>query len=105
MGCEERKGRLYYYAKEREGERVVSRYIGAGDLARVVEMMEAGRREDREVEREAWRSEVAAMEREDECAEKVFAAADKMMGAALRAAGFHQHKRQWRRKRCPAKSR
>lgn len=103
MGWEDRNGKLYYYAKEREGGRVVSRYIGAGDLARLVEMMEAGRRVDREVEREMWRSEVAAIEREDERAEQVFVAADELMKAALHAAGFHQHKRQWRRRRCLAK--
>lgn len=103
MGWEERKGKLYYYAKEREGGRVVSRYLGAGELARFAQMMEKSRHEERGCYQEAWRRERGALERADRDAADLFAAADELMEAALFAAGFHKHKRQWRRKRCPAR--
>lgn len=100
MGWETRKGGTYYYAKERTGARVVSRYIGAGELVHFVETMETERREEKELNREAWRLERGQMRREEERATEIFAAADELMEAALLAAGFHKHKREWRRKRC-----
>ena len=33
MAWEERNGKSYYYQKRREGDRVVSEYIGTGELA------------------------------------------------------------------------
>ena len=33
MGLEDRNGRLYYYRKERVGDRVRSVYMGSGELA------------------------------------------------------------------------
>lgn len=104
MGYEERKGKSYYYAKERAGGRVASRYIGAGDLARFVEMMETSRREERACYREADRLERGAMERADRDADELFAAVDELTEAVLLAAGFHRHKRQWRKKRCPKRT-
>lgn len=101
MGWENRNGKAYYYRKEWENGRCVSTYLGAGDLARFADWMEESRREERACYAEAWRLERGQMEREDKQVEEAFAAVEELMEAALLAAGFHQHKRTWRRKRCP----
>ncbi len=36
MALEERNGNYYYYKKEREGNRVVSKYYGKGELAGLI---------------------------------------------------------------------
>lgn len=46
MGWERRKGRLYYYRKERRGDRVVSEYAGA--LAQACAALDTATREKRE---------------------------------------------------------
>ena len=40
MGWEERNGRMYYYSKRREGDRVISEYIGAGMGAEAIATIE-----------------------------------------------------------------
>lgn len=102
MGWENRNGKTYYYRKEWERGRCVSAYIGAGDLARFTETIETSRRKERELIREAWRLERGQMQRNDESAAEIFAAADDVMETALLAAGCYKHNREWRRgKRCP----
>lgn len=93
------RGGHYYYRKFRVGGRVVSRYIGAGEYARLafsLDRMEADGR-DRE------RAEVATRRQCDAQADAELdalrEAADVLTTAALLAAGFHTHSRQWRRTR------
>ncbi len=40
MALEERNGNYYYYKKERDGNRVVSKYYGKGELAFLVAQMD-----------------------------------------------------------------
>ena len=39
MGLERRGNGYYYYKKEREGDRVVSRYVGGGSTANLFSLM------------------------------------------------------------------
>jgi len=40
MALEERNGNYYYYKKERDGNRVVSKYYGKGELASLIAQMD-----------------------------------------------------------------
>jgi hypothetical protein len=92
MGLKQRNGNLYFYENRREGERVVSNYIGGGPLA-------LERAEEEAVKRQAFeqqRAEIAGL------SASVDTAVDRLMQMAevqLVASGFHRHKRQWRKRR------
>lgn len=99
MAWEKRGNRYYYYRKRREGRRVVSEYVGAGDLAEAIAALDAWDRIEQEVEREIW-------QRKKESEAEVIAEMDQLgdllralTHAALLTAGYHTHKGQWRRKR------
>jgi hypothetical protein len=104
MGLETRRGRSYYYRKERRGERVVSVYGGRGEIAGLLADLQAletaratGRRRQRQQERaeiEAHDPALAALER----------ALRTLTQAVLVANGYHAHNRQWRRKRAQNES-
>lgn len=101
MGIEARNknGNLYYYRKRREGDRVVSEYVGGGLVASLIEHQDKRERLQREAEKlrmSRARMSMAAIDRQlDEFSEIV----DLMVKAELLAMGYHRHKRQWRRKR------
>jgi hypothetical protein len=103
MGWETRRnGKRYYYEKARQGNRVVSRYIGAGQLAPLVAEINQLDRERRQQER--WEAQMARNEFAELAATPaaltlLLEQAQSAAAAALVAAGYHQHKRQWRKKR------
>jgi hypothetical protein len=108
MGWETRRnGKRYYYEKERQGSRVVSRYIGAGRLAPLVADLNKLRNERRQQER--WEAQIARTEFAELAATPAAVTlllehAQRAAAAALVAAGYHQHKRQWRKKRVTNKN-
>jgi hypothetical protein len=94
MGWERRGGRRYYYRKARRGNVVRSVYISdfAAGLADLVDSQR--RAQSAEVRRF-----IAADRKEGD---RIAAACSSLRGATrawLLAAGFHEHKRQWRRRR------
>ena len=101
MGIETRhnNGKLYYYKKRREGGRVVSEYVGGGEVAQICEYIEARDRAEKEAERERQRMERMSMAEIDKHIDDFSKMVDTLMEAELIAKGFHQHKRQWRRRR------
>jgi hypothetical protein len=103
MGWETRRnGKRYYYEKTREGSRVVSRYIGCGRLAPLVADLNQLRNERRQQERweaQRARNEFAELAATPEAITLLLEQAQSAAAAALVAAGYHQHKRQWRKKR------
>jgi len=105
MAYEWRKGRLYYYRKERIGGKVVSTYYGPanGELARLWASLAAIDRERRErerMERTIARNEFAELVSTLPELVELLAEAKRAMAEALEAAGYHQHKRgEWRKRR------
>jgi signal recognition particle GTPase len=99
MGVEQRKGNLYYYRKRRDGDRVVSEYVGGGLVVSLVERQAEIERAQRAAElaqRHAERMSLAEIDRQmDQFSNLV----DSVMAAELLTLGYHQHKRQWRRRR------
>lgn len=94
-----RNGNVYYYRKRREGDRVVSEYVGGGLLLHLSEYEDKRERLQREaakLQQRRVRASMAEIDRQlDEFGEMV----DLLVKAELLAMGYHQHKRQWRRRR------
>lgn len=99
MGWENRKGRQVYYRKKRIGKRVVSEYVGSGEDAFLIAILEDHERDKAERKRRAWRKTI---ERE--------AGIDRLMGDAAKIVktltdamlvvnGYRRHKGQWRKRR------
>lgn len=95
MPWEKRHQKSYYYRKRRQGDRVISEYIGTGELAETVAHLDQSLRQARQAEREA-RAALQALDAEvDHVCDLIRA----LTHACLLAAGFHTHKGQWRKKR------
>jgi hypothetical protein len=99
MGWEERGGQRYYYRKVRRGGRVFSVYTGNGVMGEIAAAQDADERASAVQTREELRREMATQDRIDGLIGESERIAERAGRAALEAAGFHLHKRQWRLKR------
>jgi hypothetical protein len=99
MGWEQRGDGFYYYRKRREGRRVVSEYIGRGELAEAIAALDELDRERREVEQEDWRLEREAILSIAKAGTEAQEVILTLTRAWLLAQGYHTHKGQWRRRR------
>jgi hypothetical protein len=99
MGWKTINGRPHFYKSEREGGRVRTTYFGAGEPGRLMALLIAADREEREAERKQRRAEREASDAEERAVWDWFDAVQAVADAALRAAGFHKHRGQWRRRR------
>ena len=99
MGWETRNGRSYYYRKERDGQRVRSVYVGTGETARLLAQFDALLKDERESKRIIARTEREPLEALEAELSGVSTLIETLTTGALLAAGFHKHKRQWRRTR------
>ena len=97
MGWEKRRGRSYYYRKRRDGDRVRSVYLGAGDDVQLYAEVVAAAREDKA--RAAPSASRARRPEPDAPLVQAVEIAETLAKAALLAYGFHTHKREWRRMR------
>jgi hypothetical protein len=99
MGWEQRGNNRYYYKKEREGSRVKSTYVGRGEVAHMVAQIQSSSplieryarlmKSPHAVTQEKMEAEL------DQLTDRIRVITD----AALLAAGFRTHKRQWRKMR------
>ncbi len=97
MAAEVRKGKLYVYRKRREGERVISEYVGGSVVDLMAYQVE---KEQREREREkvhACRANVSAIDAE---LDRASAMVDSVVSQTLASAGYHYHRGEWRKKKC-----
>ncbi|HUE80769.1 MAG TPA: hypothetical protein VMM84_01565 [Pyrinomonadaceae bacterium] len=99
MGWEQRGNNFYYYRKEREGSSVRSIYVGGSETATLISQLEELQREEAQERREGQRRELAKHEQQDATIEAASRLIDTIKDATLIAGGFHQHKRQWRKRR------
>ena len=99
MGWEDRDGRRYYYRKRREGERVVSEYVGHGELAQLLAQQDAEKRAADHVANEVARAEQDAESEIERRLDQTTVLVDALTEGALRAAGLHYHRGEWRRRR------
>lgn len=101
MGYEKRGGNLYYYKKKRVNGRVVSQYIGGGELARFTYELDQADRElesMEQAERQAARAESILL---DDQVNNTLEMMKTHVEQALMEAGYHKVKGEWRKKRKP----
>jgi hypothetical protein len=99
MGWEERRGTRYYYRKKREGGRVLSEYVGGGEIATMLTNLEQADRAERAIDREDERETRRHEEEIDDTLDAVTGMAATLTAATLLVAGCHTHRGQWRRRR------
>ncbi len=99
MGWETRNGRRYYYRKRWEGGRVVSEYVGRGDMAGLFAAMDDADAQQAVLDQEERRAEREAERAIDRQIDEACDLARHIATAALLAAGYHAHKGAWRKRR------
>ena len=97
MGWEERNGNTYYYRKCREGDRVVSEYVGRGELAAMIARWEYQNRLQQNEERVEERRNLEALEEQRKQVYRVLDQIQDLTHATLLVNGYHTHKGQWRK--------
>lgn len=101
MGLEDRKGKLYYYRKRREGDKVISEYAG-GDVVGIATYRQE--KKEKERQREQLTKVKMSLAEIDAQIDQFSKETDRLVRDWLISQGFHQHKRQWRRKRNGSKT-
>ncbi len=100
MAFEKRGNGIYYYKKEREGNRVVSKYIGTGEVASLIAQMdelEADSKYHKRFEEQQRREKAERFEREIIEIENAF---NQLVIAHLLINGYRQtDSREWRKTR------
>ena len=94
-----RDGRPYSYRSVRRNGRVTSEYRGSGQIALLIERMDALERDSRESERSDREAGHAQLDAAEQVLTNYYEHVETLARAALYAAGFHLHKRQWRKRR------
>ncbi len=99
MAIETRNGKPYYYTSHRIGERVVKEYHGSGWNVFLMARVDEGNRVLRKIDRDTDRLRSAKRQRVNAKLRKWLAGIDATVADAMLANGWHQHNREWRRKR------
>ena len=99
MGWEQRGANGYYYRKERDGSRVKSTYVGRGEMAQMISKFESSSAEIEKLLRAKKAMEDQELERVEAAIDRTVELVQLFTEATLLTAGFHTHRRQWRRKR------
>lgn len=99
MGWEQRGSNQYYYRKEREGSRVKSVYVGRGEIAHMISKFESSSAELEKLLEAKKSIEAQELERIEAAIDRAVELGQLFTQAMLLSAGFHAHRRQWRRKR------
>lgn len=99
MAWEARGNRSYFYRKKRTGGKVKSEYVGSGELAALLEKSERGSRQLKQLEKEKLKRERMKAELIDDELNALSEINQSLVDALFLIGGFHQHKRQWRKKR------
>ena len=99
MGWEQRGNNSYYYKKQREGSRVKSVYVGRGEIAHMVAQLQSSSPLLESFARTMKSPQQVQQEKAEAALEQASDLIELITQATLLTAGFHTHKRQWRRKR------
>src|SRR5689334_25259724 len=99
MGWEQRGENRYYYRKERCGTSVKSTYVGKGEIAHMVAQFQSSSAEVEKLLRAKKSIEADELKRIEGTLDRAVELVQLFTEASLLTAGFHTHRRQWRRKR------
>ena len=92
MGWETRGNSRYYYRKKRQKGKVVSEYVGTGEVALMASQLD---QEQKDTIREE-RAEMGLLEQKEAQLNTLI---KRLIGGIFLISGFHKHKGQWRKKR------
>jgi hypothetical protein len=94
-----RDGRYFYHSR-REGDRVISEYLGAGAVGAAAARCDEERRAQAAAERERDRAAREEARQLEEALRDLARVTDELVAETLTSAGFHRHHRgEWRRRR------
>jgi hypothetical protein len=99
MAWEERGGRRYYYRKVWKDGRCFTVYEGPGIVGHLAEERDRVERKAARAASVTLRAERAALDEVDAMIDEDWRGVKAAVDDALEAAGYHRHKRQWRRRR------
>ena len=99
MGWEKRGTNSYYYKKERDGSSVRSVYVGRGEVAQMVSKLQTSSTDLEKLMKAKKSLETHELQRAEVALDRAVELIQLFTQAELLTAGFHTHKRQWRRKR------
>ncbi len=74
-------------------------YVGAGDLARFAEMLDAEEREERQQQAVEWKAEQRRLTKLDDNLDAMREECERLVAAQLVLAGYHRYRGQWRLRR------
>jgi hypothetical protein len=89
----------YYWRSRRDGSKVKTEYVGVGYFASLLAQIDQAEREKLAAERTARLKEAAAYQALDDEINTLHGVVETLTAAAMLAAGYHKHKRQWRKSR------
>ena len=89
----------YYYRNRRNGDQVVSEYVGGGAVGVFVAQADEEKRQEAQQQRQAWQAAVDTEKQLDAQLDEVTALVNAYAGALMLATGHYQHKRQWRKQK------
>ena len=99
MAFESRRRKRYYYRKKRVGKRVISEYIGKGEFADYLsEFAKYNRIRQRIEAQKTWETR-EKLEQIDREIDEIGEVNRNLVDMLFLINGYHQHKRQWRKKR------
>jgi hypothetical protein len=99
MGKETRGNNVYYYRKRRDGDRVISEYVGSGETAEIIDIASRLEQSRKQEIRAGIQAQQMSMDRINSMVDSHSEAVDSIVELHLLALGYHKHNRQWRRKR------
>src|SRR3954470_22471141 len=100
MAWAQRGGRSYYYRSVREGDRVKTEYVGAGEGATLLAELDALTRAERMEAAEEQRAERVRYAEQERLLKEFCNLAEDVARVAMMVSGYRRHKRgEWRKKR------
>jgi hypothetical protein len=89
---------MYYYQARPEGDRVVKEYVPAA-IGKYAAILDEESREKREADRAALKAAQSKRDEVETALAELDSLADAAFAGAFLAAGYHDHKGQWRKRR------
>lgn len=103
MALEYRNGKPYYYRKIRKGKKVISEYVGSGEVARLTAELDKTKVFFRKIRKLTISNEKAIHDLADGEIKLLEKSISELFTQVAINNGYHQHKRQWRKKRLKKK--
>ncbi len=98
MALKYRNGRPIYYRSRKIGGKVVDDYVGSGVIAELAADTDESIREERKRRREAEERAQQRLTAVDKPVARLDRLTRTLAHATLLVAGFHSHKREWRKR-------